>query len=729
VGQRNQAVARLVATEAENARDHQPGLAKQLAALAYRLDPVIGAGAVISSQGLPGLFNGQEPATDIDQSRDGRLLAIATGDAITFRDTTGTGGSRIPLATVGPVRLSPNGDLLVAGAGTNRDGPRDRVVLWNVRDPVHPQQLASLPAGGDVEALAISADGRLLAASTDGRAVLVFDVSNPAAPVPLPPLSGHTDQVFSLAFAPTGRLLASASADRTDRLWDLTNVGHPAALSTIDGSVARPDHFRRVSLHRLAFTDDGKVLATVGSTPSGEYPRTWSLADPRHPTPITGQMDFSSRCTSVMIGLSFSAGGGLLASSCGDELRIWRFVDARRLLPAWRSPFLSAGGVANFRPGGLELLHATGDGVRLWEMSNPWEPGALGSTPLAPGGFGPALAFSPTNPSLLAAAGGDQSQVWDLRNLGRPKILAVHRGTGPSVNGAVAFSPDGAYYAVSETVGDQLVAALRPTSKPDAPPTATIADLDYGPIDLAYSQDGRTLAVADNSQLGPITPPTVKLYDVSDPAHPHRLAILPCPAFKLALSPDSRLLTAYTADGIVAWDMRDPAHPVALPGKALTAGSGFASGVFSPDGRLLVVGDSTGTVRLWRVDKDRLAGDPVVLRGEGDPTVLAFSPDSRIIAWRTTSLSDGRIKFWSVASPNNPVLIGSLPVQAAGSLTFSPDGRMLAVLANGDSIDFWQTDPAAAAAAICHHYGDQITRAQWRQYVPSMPYQPPCPEP
>ena len=66
--------------------------------------------------------------------------------------------------------------------------------------------------------------------SADGT-VQLWDLTGPAHAAPLgPPLTGHTNTVFSVAFSPDGHTLASAGYDHTIRLWDLTDSAHAAPL-------------------------------------------------------------------------------------------------------------------------------------------------------------------------------------------------------------------------------------------------------------------------------------------------------------------------------------------------------------------------------------------------------------------------------------------------------------------------------------------------------------------
>ena len=61
----DRALARYLAAEAENIRDRQPGLAKQLGLLSYGIDREAGHNAVINSQDSPCLVNGDTHADDL----------------------------------------------------------------------------------------------------------------------------------------------------------------------------------------------------------------------------------------------------------------------------------------------------------------------------------------------------------------------------------------------------------------------------------------------------------------------------------------------------------------------------------------------------------------------------------------------------------------------------------------------------------------------------------------
>jgi general transcriptional corepressor TUP1 len=84
-------------------------------------------------------------------------------------------------------------------------------------------------AGGGAEqgifSVALSSDGRFVAAGSLDGAVRVWDISLPLANSsqlkPLQILRGHGDGVYSVAFTPDGMGLVSGSLDRTLKHWDL----------------------------------------------------------------------------------------------------------------------------------------------------------------------------------------------------------------------------------------------------------------------------------------------------------------------------------------------------------------------------------------------------------------------------------------------------------------------------------------------------------------------------
>jgi WD40 repeat protein len=98
------------------------------------------------------------------------------------------------------------------------------VRLWNLTDPTHPTPLGPPLTGhtDTVFSVVFSPDGHILASGSRDGTVQLWDLSDPTHATPLgPPLTGHTNTVNALAFSPDQHILTSGSADHTVRLWEM----------------------------------------------------------------------------------------------------------------------------------------------------------------------------------------------------------------------------------------------------------------------------------------------------------------------------------------------------------------------------------------------------------------------------------------------------------------------------------------------------------------------------
>ena len=185
-------------------------------------------------------------------SPDGRVLATREGGgldrAVIRLWDTATGEKRGELTWPGRripecLAFSTDGKSLFAALGRNM-GPsgsdeQPSVFLWDLTSRRRVREFP-VPAGaGWMWSLAISSDGKTLAAAVYDRIVL-WELASGQERGRYP---GHRDWVRSLAFSPDGRLLASGSMDYTALVWDVTGRC-PDGRWTVRN--ARPEELERL---------------------------------------------------------------------------------------------------------------------------------------------------------------------------------------------------------------------------------------------------------------------------------------------------------------------------------------------------------------------------------------------------------------------------------------------------------------------------------------------------
>jgi WD40 repeat protein len=191
-------------------------------------------------------------ATGGDQNGQVQLWATSTGREIQPPLDAGLGFDVDALA------FSGDGRLLATASG------RGSVRVWDTR--THHEIGQTIAAGGFVEALAFSPDDKMLATSDNG-AVRLWNLFT-AQPVGLPMTSAQ--DVDALAFSANGTILATAGRDGTARLWD-ASTDHQ-----IGAAVAATTHG---PVNGVAFSPSSSLLATAGDDGTA---RLWNTAFPRN---------------------------------------------------------------------------------------------------------------------------------------------------------------------------------------------------------------------------------------------------------------------------------------------------------------------------------------------------------------------------------------------------------------------------------------------------------------
>jgi len=153
-------------------------------------------------------------------------------------------------------------------------------------------------------------DGQLLCAGTGEGSIKVFDVNSKSA---LRNFSGHTAAVQQCQFQPvSGGGVVSWSDDSSVRVWDLTTQD---CLQTL---THHSDYVRAGAL------SDRQPELVI----SGGYDHKIAVWDLRQPEKASMTMDHGSPVESVLV----LAGGGLVVSAGGSNVRIWDLMSGGKLL-------------------------------------------------------------------------------------------------------------------------------------------------------------------------------------------------------------------------------------------------------------------------------------------------------------------------------------------------------------------------------------------------------------
>ena len=526
---------------------------------------------------------------DVDFSPDGTLAATIDVDGLRLWDVaSGTERWSLPVSTQ-DVTFAPDGRSLVLLARRSRHAARCRGrsraragadpgcgrpvpgARWanGVRDRGRDRQPWDLETGKQLREFtghtakianaAFSADGRLVATSSNDETARIWDVATGEL---LQTLAGHTEIVFQSAFSPDGSLLLTGSLDNSARLWD---VATGVELRKFAGHTA--------AVYSVGFTTDGTHALTTGKDGTIRF---WDVKAPVERDTLGGP-------TSFMYAIDYSPDGKLLfAGNADGTSQLWDVATQKVTHVLFDDARVN---VAAFSPDGRYVLTAAeGHPAELWDVST----GALAAA--LEGSGGPEAAdFSRDGRVMVASAGENRVGVWDVAT--RKLIRAIE----PDEFSAATISPDGTLLltfrdfagvaergdlgrrhparssASSSTRSGSSTGSLPRTDGPSSPPVGTTSP----GCGTSPRRSSCGSSVATRTSCGE-APSRRTAATCSPPARTRALACGTC----------------------------RPGEQVRyFPGHALSAVAGVA---VSPDGRQVAIGSYDGFIQLAPIDRDAL---------------------------------------------------------------------------------------------------------------------------
>ena len=530
-------------------------------------------------------------------------MATASGEGIQLWDAeTGTNTATFdgPLRSHRFVGFSSDGNTLVSAGG-------QYIKRWDVATATNTATVSLESNLGNTAAF--SPDATIAAGGYSEGPCSLWDV---ATGTRLAILEGHKDGVNSLAFSPDGRTLASGSSDHTVRLWDVATHTDIATLE---------DHSSWVE--SVAFSPDGRTLA------SGVADRTIALWNVATRTKVATLEGHGSWVRSV----AFSPDGTTLAS--GEQrgkVMLWE-VDtgnARTFASDHASSQIVAVALS---PDGRTLATGSRDlTVRLWDLDTGAIAGHLeGHVAAGHPDWILALDFSPDGKTLASGSSDNTVRLWDVATADNTLTLASPEpGNGVS---RVDFSPDGEMVAAGHKSGMitlwEVAGGIRSVALEGH--TDQIGS-------MAFSLDGKRLVSGSSDR-------TVRVWDV---ATGNQTTLFEMPA-------DRVVSVAFSADGlplafgglwrrVELWEVATSSRIGVFSGEHTGSAS---SAALSPDGRVVVIGESTPRDNTWVEVWDVVTGEnTAILKSHSNVvTSVAYSLDRPIFA---TGSTDGTVLVWDM---------------------------------------------------------------------------------
>ena len=522
--------------------------------------------------------------------------------------------------------------------------------------------------------MAISPDGRRVATNDGTSRIVVWDVATAKRVAELPD-DGRVGNVDSVAFSPDGGLLAVAydlvtPAERTAPEPNLDPQGRNIVWNVAKGREISSWEDTAASLRSVAFAPDGTIVA--GGDTSGNL-ILWRPGTADHTTVPTGffsvsSVAFSADSSRVVTGTSDSDSQVLVQP--GNAI-VWDVATATEVASVHVGTNVTA---TAFAPDGRTI--AIGDqhgGVRLWDSAAgtllpTWSDDSLVAH----------LAFDTTGILLVSGDDNGSVNVRDTTTGGTTTTWS----DGTAVSG-VAFTADGRTLATGDDLGHVV---LRDAHR--LVPSAAFGGEVSG---LAFAPGGHELSVvsapntANRQDSAAVRWNTTDLSRQRLDGSPPRLAAWSVDGRRLAyetggVTPTGGASWAVTVVDVASGGVVDQWEAVHPPTAMAFApdGTALVMAVFDSKGRLEVRDLTTHTTSgaLPRNPEVRVVSESTYPSEGGLGSTLALGADGTIVAID----QQPAVQVWRPNARQPRQLTGTSPQLATRFATLSRDGRTVATI-------------------------------------------------
>lgn len=203
---------------------------------------------------------------------------------------------------VSSVAISADGRLLAAGSSEGEITTLDLPVGEQLRSFAwHSEHTLDWHTKGSVKVVAISTDRKTLASGGSDRTIKLWNLETEE---PLFTLSGHSGYINCVTFSPEGSTLVSGSSDKTIKLWDLKT-----------GTLQRTLYGHLYPVRSVAISPDGQVIASASDD---ETIRIWNYSTGELLRTLSGHLGGVNS-------VAFSPDGQILISGSQDmTIKFWK---------------------------------------------------------------------------------------------------------------------------------------------------------------------------------------------------------------------------------------------------------------------------------------------------------------------------------------------------------------------------------------------------------------------